>query len=178
MMKPPRDDHRGNERKAARSPQLTPSVQPRQMEEIRHLAREITAATSKMERWMEAMTKLSHAIEDKKALQEVIGTIAKMKSKANSNSTDFTGKIAAEKKDNNSGKSATPSPNSGGKGGSKSSPSSGEGKGGGAADGHKPFSQDGDSLYDLINAPGMTKIVDNVMKVRQVRQQSRRRNRN
>jgi hypothetical protein len=124
---------------------------------------------------MEAMTKLSHAMEDKKALQEVIGLIANMKSKADSNSTNFTGKIAAEKKENQPDKGETLHPNNRG---SESSKSSGKGKEGGASDGHKPFSQDGDSLYDLINAPGMTKIVDNVMKVRQARQQSRRRNRN
>lgn len=174
MMKSPRDNHQGNKRKSARPSPLSPSVQSRQIQEIRHLSQEITAATSKIERWMETMMRLSHAMEDKKGLQELIETLSKIKSKVDSKSNDST----EERKGNDPDKSATPHSNSEGKTSSKSSKTSGGEKEGEAADGHKPFSQDGDSLYDLINAPGMTKIVDNVMKVRQTRQQNRKRNQN
>ncbi|PTX58277.1 hypothetical protein C8P63_11724 [Melghirimyces profundicolus] len=112
------------------------------MEEIRNLSREITAATSKMEQWLAAMTNLSYALEDKNVLQDFIANLSKMQLKTPSGSKAESSKPPA----------SAPSK---GKEESTSNPS--------------PFSKDGDSLYDLINAPGMEKIVDKVMKNRRGR---------
>ncbi|WP_141201624.1 hypothetical protein [Paludifilum halophilum] len=99
-------------------------------ENIRNISRRISSATSTMEQWVNAMTNLSHAAKDRKALNELISALSKVKL-------------------NNppsKGSSSQPKSKSGGK-----TPS-------------KPYSQDGDSLYDLINSPTFPEIIDKVMK--------------
>lgn len=180
-MKPSRSNNHRNKRGASRPPELSRSFEKerlsisRQMEEMRALSREITATTLKMEKWLEALTNLSNAIENKNMLRDVIGTRSEWKPKPNSSSTGKTGNQAfLRKKDSPPGDSKPTHPTSGGKEGAKPSSSSTDGKGSPPSEGHKPFSKDGDSLYDLINAPGMTTIVDNVMKTRKNRSAGRK----
>ncbi|SMO62295.1 hypothetical protein [Melghirimyces algeriensis] len=109
------------------------------MEEIRNLSREISSASAKMEQWLAAMTNLSHAMKNEKVFEEFIQSISKM----NPNSS---GEQPSKSPD-----SKRPSINN--QKGDKENTST-----------PKPFSKDGDSLYDLINAPGMIKIVDQVLK--------------
>jgi len=108
------------------------------MDEIRNLSREIFSATSKMEKWLTAITNLSYALEDKKAFQKFLTSLSKM----DLNPSDD------DKKDS-SNQSTASSPK-------KSSHLS-----------SKPYSTDGESLYDLINSPGMAQMVDTIMKNRQ-----------
>ncbi|WP_170105399.1 hypothetical protein [Desmospora activa] len=105
-----------------------------------------------MEKWLNSFAHLSHATQDRKALNDLIAALSQKKNNSSSRSTggssgksisDSPGSTVFVNNDNNDDKGSSAFP--------------------------KPHSNDGDSLYDLINAPGMNKIVDHVMKNRQSR---------
>lgn len=124
----------------AQPPSRSHSVKPdtfrisERMEELRTLSKEITAATSKVEHWIRALTHLSQAVHDRGALQDVISALSQMK---------------------RSGSAGNSKPGSSGSGSAS--------QGNNPPHPQGPHSKDGDSLYDIINSPNFTKIVEKVM---------------
>ncbi|MDR6225250.1 hypothetical protein [Desmospora profundinema] len=122
------------------------------MDQVQNLSRQITEVTSQMEKWFHTFSKFSHMVQDRKVFNDFL---SKMKSP-----TQSGGK---EKQSGSGSPGTTFSPNSlksgGGEGEAPSIP--------------KPHSEDGDSLYDLINAPGMKTIVDQIMKNRSNRRKKK-----
>ncbi|MFC4076897.1 hypothetical protein [Salinithrix halophila] len=138
------------------------STLSQRVEEARHLSKTLESYASKMDQWLSALANLSYAMKDKTAFQEVMQALSQLRSET----------------------SAKPSP-----GGKKGSPGSQSGNSSSKLGANipnprsllpkwsppskkadpfppypKPHSRDGDSLYDLLNAPRFPELVDKVMK--------------
>jgi hypothetical protein len=103
------------------------------MEKMNLLTKEISLMTSQMEQWIQALTNLSYAVKDQDLLRDVISSLSKMQPKSD-------------------GKNPKPTTSQ------QSPPAKDENN-----SPYKPHSPDGDSLFDLLNAPSLEKIVKHVM---------------
>lgn len=131
------------------------SAKTSSFDRVEILSRKLTEVTSQMEKWFNTFSRLTNDTQDRKAINDFIAALSKRKA---STSRETGG---------SKGKSTSESP------GSTISVGNGSNEDQSASGYPKPHSSDGDSLYDLINAPGMNKIVDHVMKNRQNRRRKR-----
>lgn len=115
------------------------------IEDLQILSREISSATAKVEHLMKALTKLFRSVEDRKLLHNLISALNKI-----DNSSDFEANQSQSELSSRSEKA-----NEGGNGKESSKKEQQQPR--------LPVSQDGDSLFDIINSPSFLGIVDKVM---------------
>ncbi|BCU82567.1 hypothetical protein JIR001_23500 [Polycladomyces abyssicola] len=116
------------------------------MEKMNLLTKEISLMTSQMEQWIQALTNLSYAVKDQDLLRDVISSLSKMQPKSDGKNPKPTTS------------QQSPQPNKTPTTSQQSPPAKDENN-----SPYKPHSPDGDSLFDLLNAPSLEKIVKHVM---------------
>lgn len=120
------------------------------MDQIQQFSNQINSATSQVEQWINAITNLSKTDWNRKSLQDLASALSNLKL---GNADQAKIKPVPPPSDKNNKKEQKAKADNPEKDQKTTS--------------FKPHSPDGDSLYDLINAPTFADIVDKVMKSRQ-----------
>lgn len=131
------------------------------MEQIQQFSNQINSATSQVEQWINAITNLSKADWNRKSLQDLASALSNLKLGNADQAKIKPVPPPSDKNDKKEQKAKADNPEKDQK--AKSGNPEKDQK----TTSFKPHSPDGDSLYDLINAPTFADIVDKVMKSRQ-----------